>query len=67
MAGDFCILHLSDIHIKSIDDPVVALGRKIAMSVFHEARDTGVCLILVSGDIAFSGLEDEYAAAELFL
>ena len=67
MAGDFCILHLSDIHIRSIDDPIITLSREIAKTAFHDARDTGVCLILVSGDIAFSGSADEYEAAKLFL
>ncbi len=67
MASDFCILHLSDIHIRSIDDPVIPLSREIAQRAFHDARDSGACLIIVSGDIAFSGKADEYEAAESFL
>lgn len=67
MSKDFCVLHLSDIHLRGIDDPVVNLSRQIAQKVFHDARDTGACLIVVSGDIAFSGKAEEYDAAKLFL
>lgn len=67
MTREFCVLQLSDIHIKGIEDHIFDAVDAISGTIFHDARDTGVCLVLVSGDIAFSGAPDEYLAAELFL
>lgn len=61
---DLIILHLSDIHIKTASDPVLARGEKIAKSVFKHLPDCKHLVILISGDIAFSGKSDQYLLAE---
>jgi 3',5'-cyclic AMP phosphodiesterase CpdA len=61
------ILHLSDLHIKTSADPVLSRGDAIR-GAFHEAApNAGACLIVVSGDVAFSGLPAQYDLAHAFL
>ncbi len=57
------VLHLSDIHIRSAQDPVLGKGGEIGACVFSELPDASAVFIVVSGDIAFSGKSDEYEAA----
>ena len=57
------VLHLSDIHIRSSQDPILSKGGEIGACVFSELSDASVVFIVVSGDIAFSGKSDEYKAA----
>ncbi|WP_295760599.1 metallophosphoesterase [Undibacterium sp.] len=61
------VLHLSDIHFKSTADSVFNLSEKIATAIFSIARDSDACLLAVTGDIAFSGHENEYKIAKEFL
>lgn len=61
------ILHLSDIHIKSEHDPVLSRSRAIARSTFHHLPETSHLFIVVSGDIAFSGKDEQYIPAFVFL
>ncbi len=61
------ILHLSDIHIHDSSDSVLKQASHIASSCFINARDSDACLIIVTGDIAFSGQTHQYDEAELFL
>lgn len=61
------ILHLSDIHLRSSSDPVLQRVKDIASSTFPTARSADACLILVTGDIAFSGSSDQYELAKSFL
>jgi len=62
-----CIVHLSDIHFRKaknpISDRVTALAQAI-LSTDAEFRD---CIVVLSGDIALAGSEDEYSAAVDFL
>ena len=60
------ILHLSDIHFADSDNLIAARLQKIvaALRSFEDKFDT--CLILVSGDIAFSGKRSEYDVASKF-
>jgi hypothetical protein len=60
------LLHLSDIHIKSSSDPIVARAKNISASMFNVLPSATRVLILVSGDIAFSGKKVEYDAAKQF-
>lgn len=60
-------LHLSDIHIKTPNDPILKRGESIAACVFSSLPVASHVFIIVSGDVAFSGVEDQYALAIDFL
>lgn len=61
------ILHLSDIHIKTNKDPITNKGIQIAKSTFSFLPSASHVFIVVSGDIAFSGLASEYESAKALL
>jgi UDP-2,3-diacylglucosamine pyrophosphatase LpxH len=61
------VLHLSDIHFRSGSDPVLSRAEQIAASVFSNLADASVVLMIVSGDIAFSGKSEEYEGATALL
>ncbi|MGJ7509868.1 metallophosphoesterase [Variovorax sp. GT1P44] len=61
------VLHLSDIHIKSERDPILKRASEIARATYHALPEASAVLIVVSGDIAFSGRADQYAVASTFL
>lgn len=60
------ILHLSDIHIKSPQDPILKRANSIAACTFSSLPSASAVFIVVSGDIAFSGHANQYALAETF-
>lgn len=61
------VLHLSDIHIKTSTDPILQRGKDIAASTFSSLPSASHVFIVVSGDIAYSGVKDEYnLAADFF-
>lgn len=60
------ILHLSDIHFKSHDNPVADRADRIVAALRGADAAIEACLIAVSGDVAFSGQQDEYAVARTF-
>jgi len=57
------ILHLSDIHIASAEDPILAKGREILEAVRNLDYTLDGAVVVVSGDVAFSGTEDQYLNA----
>ena len=61
------LLHLSDIHIKSESDPILSRATEIARAMFHSLPSASAVLIVLSGDIAFSGTAEQYEAALIFL
>ncbi|WP_448213480.1 metallophosphoesterase [Colwellia sp. MEBiC06753] len=61
------VLHLSDIHIKSETDPILREHSKIAQTLYSHINDDSHVVILISGDIAFSGSAPQYLLAETFL
>lgn len=61
------ILHLSDIHIKNSNDPILAKGEAIARCIYEQLANASNLIILISGDIAFSGNSEQYALAKKFL
>ncbi|SFH53764.1 Calcineurin-like phosphoesterase [Nitrosospira sp. Nsp14] len=61
------ILHLSDIHIKTARDEILTRGDLIGRATYKDLPMVDGVVILVTGDIAFSGKETEYALAEGFL
>jgi hypothetical protein len=60
------LIQISDIHLRG-EDGIISRVDKIASAV--RDRDPGVaaCFVVVSGDTAFSGLDEQYAAAVGFL
>lgn len=61
------ILHLSDIHIKGQTDPVLARGGRVVEAVRGISSELHRCIIVVSGDIAFSGTDEQYGLASELL
>ena len=49
------ILHLSDIHTKNESEDLFKLIKEIPSCFFQVAREADKVLIIVTGDIAFSG------------
>jgi len=57
------IVHLSDIHLQVGSNIVAARYRQIKGAVQSEAHDITDLLLLVTGDLAFSGKQAEYMVA----
>ena len=64
--GYITVVHISDIHIHSDKDRTLELFEYLSNAICRENIESELILILVSGDIAFSGAEDEYKAIEPF-
>jgi hypothetical protein len=54
------VVHLSDIHVYSAEDPILQRATHIANAVQNLDYDECAVLLLVSGDIAFGGLPEQY-------
>lgn len=61
------LLHLSDIHIKGDSDPILEEHLSIARTLYSQLDNDTHVIILISGDIAFSGTEEQYNLASTFL
>ena len=61
------ILHLSDVHISEHNNPITSRVEAVASSLRGQTTQVDACFIVVSGDIAFSGLSSEYSIAHCFL
>lgn len=57
------ILHLSDIHLRSSNDPVQSRAESIAATSYDRLPLVEAVFIVISGDIAWSGQQIEYEAA----
>ncbi len=62
-----CLLHLSDIHFRTNKNPVSERVEQIVRAVLSTDVAYQLCIILITGDIAFSGAETEYSEAASFL
>ena len=60
------LVHLSDIHIRSDSDLILKKGEAIAKALNEHVAKAKLIVIVVSGDIAFSGSKKEYQAARSF-
>src|SRR5713101_2024250 len=60
------LLHLSDIHFRTQSNPILEKLPAIVAATRTHAAGINACIIAASGDIAFSGKEDEYKEAEIF-
>ena len=61
------ILHLSDIHVNRADDGILARAGKIADAIRVRLADATECVIAISGDVAYAGLEAQYYLAMGFI
>lgn len=61
------IIHLSDAHIKGNEDPILSRSEAIYNALKNRINTDGEVIIIFSGDLAFSGKEDEYFACLNFL
>ena len=61
------LLHLSDIHIESGGDFILNRVDRIADAMSSLDTDIEGCIVVVTGDIAYSGQVNQYVLAEQFL
>ena len=61
------LLHLSDIHIKSSEDVITQRATQIVDAVKNIDYSIDICAVVVTGDVAFSGSDEEYLVAWEFL
>ena len=57
------LLHLSDIHITSDDDVITSRSPQIVNAVKNLDYSLDLCIVVVTGDIAYSGTDDQYFVA----
>jgi hypothetical protein len=63
---EIALLHLTDIHVKTGTEPVLGRVEAIKGAVHEGAPNASACIIVISGDVAFSGSQAEYDAAYAF-
>lgn len=61
------VVHLSDIHLRTKKNPVMDRIEQIASAVISVGPTPDMYLVILSGDIAFSGEPAEYDVAAAFL
>ncbi|MCR6790249.1 STAND family AAA ATPase [Bacillus thuringiensis] len=57
------IIHLSDIHLKNEDNHILSKVQNIYSALRNELIGIEEIFLIISGDVAFSGLEKEYEVA----
>lgn len=60
------ILHLSDIHFRETANPISRRDKEMISAISNQTPSPDAVMIIVSGDIAFSGRSEEYAKATEF-
>ena len=61
------IVHLSDIHFETSRDIVLGRADAIAAAATSTADTVSRAMVVVTGDVAFSGKAGQYGVAESFL
>jgi 3',5'-cyclic AMP phosphodiesterase CpdA len=61
------LLHLSDFHITKSADAVLTRAEAIKGAFHQTAPDAEGCIVIISGDVAFSGAQAQYDLAYAFL
>lgn len=67
MTQKLLIVHLSDIHIRDSKDSILGRAENIAKTTYQRLPEVKKVLIVVSGDISYSGKKEEFDLAEIFL
>jgi len=60
------LLHLSDFHITSSADPILSRAEAIKGALHQTAPNAEGCIVVISGDVAFSGTQAQYDLAYAF-
>jgi predicted phosphodiesterase len=63
---NLAFLHLSDLHIKDSDSDLIKLAPLVSRAFLAHHNDASSFIVLVSGDIAYSGNKEEYDIARTF-
>jgi len=63
----FLLVQLSDIHIRSNSDPVLERAQQISKAILGMHYQIDACILVLSGDVAFSGSSMEYDIAYTFV
>ena len=58
------VIHFSDIHIKGADDVILKRIDELKSACVSSLPNNGDVVIAISGDIAFSGTEQQYSLAK---
>ena len=61
------LVHLSDIHIENKEDYILRRSKGVAQAIYRHASSESKVVLVVSGDIANKGSEEQYQLAEEFL
>ncbi len=61
------LLQLSDIHVKTSNDSILRRGRAIVDAIKNLDYEIDAAVILISGDLAFSGQQSQYDAVWSFI
>ena len=61
------ILHLSDIHIKTDGDEILCRSEVISRAIFNLIDTESKVVVLISGDISYSGTKEQFELASNFL
>ena len=61
------LIHLSDLHVVTKDDEITSRYSQIVDTVKNLDYSLDACVVVVTGDIAFSGTEDQYLVSMDFL
>ena len=67
MPKKLLFLHLSDIHINSNEDAILRRSLAIASTTFQLLPEIHTVIIVISGDIAWSGANSQYILATIFI
>ena len=62
----YALVHITDIHLKGKDDHVLGKSETIIRAINSVLHDGEPVILVISGDIAFSGKREEYDAAYAF-
>ena len=61
------LIHLSDIHIQSKEDPIFSRLNKLSQAIISAKYNADVFFLLCTGDISDKGIVSQFDAAEHFI
>ncbi|MEO8021380.1 metallophosphoesterase [Polaromonas sp.] len=67
MSAKIMFIHLSDIHVESAADAILSRPADIASTTYQRLPEVQTIVLILSGDIAWSGTEKQYALVETML